>query len=59
MYKFCLHFSWGPILTDGPLGSFVDSLGPGQVNYFFQLPLLHISRIRNNDLLFLPLIVMK
>ncbi|VDO51006.1 unnamed protein product [Brugia timori] len=23
----------GPILTDGPLGSFVDSLGPGQVNY--------------------------
>ncbi|EJD75259.1 rab-3-interacting molecule unc-10 [Loa loa] len=23
--------NWGPILTDGPLGSFVDSLGPGQV----------------------------
>ncbi|KAM3727295.1 Rab-3-interacting molecule unc-10 [Dirofilaria immitis] len=23
--------NWGPVLTDGPLGSFVDSLGPGQV----------------------------
>ncbi|VDK77661.1 unnamed protein product, partial [Litomosoides sigmodontis] len=23
--------NWGPILTDGPLGSFVESLGPGQV----------------------------
>ncbi|VDN35184.1 unnamed protein product, partial [Gongylonema pulchrum] len=23
--------NWGPILTDGPLGNFVDNLGPGQV----------------------------
>lgn len=34
MYEFYLNFSWGPVLTDGPLGSFVDSLGPGQVNQF-------------------------
>lgn len=24
-------FSWLPVLADGPLGTFVDNLGPGQV----------------------------